>query len=235
MRCATRSARYPADSPLTLDPELLRKRTNDNPVFYVQYAHARTHHVGRERRGIRRRPHAPSRPSCSTHETESRRCSARSQDFPRIVAQAAELREPHRVARYLEELAGLYHRWYDNCRVIPLGDEPVDDLHRTRLWLNDATGTGPPQRLWDCWSFGTDQNVGHAPSAHHQTPGDHAGRRAGAHGRRRSSPTGGCAARSPTASSTRSSNRSGCSAGEAHVQAAGFSALAQLATGRRST
>ena len=48
--------------------------------------------------------------------------------------------EPHRVARYLEELAGLYHRWYDNCRVIPLGDEPIEDVHRTRLWLNDATG-----------------------------------------------------------------------------------------------
>jgi arginyl-tRNA synthetase len=62
------------------------------------------------------------------------------QEFPRIVAQAAELREPHRVARYLEELAGLFHRWYDNCRVLPLGDEPVGDLHRTRLWLNDATG-----------------------------------------------------------------------------------------------
>ncbi|HAN24249.1 MAG TPA: arginine--tRNA ligase, partial [Microbacterium ginsengisoli] len=48
--------------------------------------------------------------------------------------------EPHRVARYLEELAGLYHRWYDNCRVIPLGDDTIDDVHRTRLWLNDATG-----------------------------------------------------------------------------------------------
>ncbi len=57
-----------------------------------------------------------------------------------MVAQAAELREPHRVARYTEQIAGLYHRWYDNCRVIPLGDEPITDLHRTRLWLNDATG-----------------------------------------------------------------------------------------------
>ena len=80
-----------------------------------------------------------SRPSCSTHETESALLGAL-QEFPRIVAQAAELREPHRVARYIEELAGLYHRWYDNCRVLPLGDEPIGDLHRTRLWLNDATG-----------------------------------------------------------------------------------------------
>jgi arginyl-tRNA synthetase len=131
-------ARYPADSPLTLDPEILRKRTNDNPVFYVQYAHARTHNVGRnaEASGVDRSEFAPE---TLTHETESALLGAL-QEFPRIVAFAAEVREPHRVARYLEELAGLYHRWYDNCRVIPLGDEPVEAVHRTRLWLNDATG-----------------------------------------------------------------------------------------------
>jgi arginyl-tRNA synthetase len=61
-------------------------------------------------------------------------------DFPRVVAQAATLREPHRVARYLEELAAFYHRWYDSCRVTPVGDDEIDDAHRTRLWLNDATG-----------------------------------------------------------------------------------------------
>ncbi|MGU3645572.1 arginine--tRNA ligase [Microbacterium sp. C23T] len=131
-------ARYPADSPLTLDPEILRKRTNDNPVFYVQYAHARTHNVARNAHGsgVDRSEFAPE---LLTHETESALLGAL-QEFPRIVAFAAEVREPHRVARYLEELAGLYHRWYDNCRVIPLGDEPVESVHRTRLWLNDATG-----------------------------------------------------------------------------------------------
>lgn len=131
-------ARYPADSPLTLDPELLRKRTNDNPVFYVQYAHARTHNVGRNASasGVHRTEFAPE---LLTHETESALLGAL-QEFPRIVAFAAEMREPHRVARYLEELAGLYHRWYDNCRVIPLGDGPVEPVHRTRRWLNDATG-----------------------------------------------------------------------------------------------
>ena len=131
-------ARYPADSPLTLDPELLRKRTNDNPVFYVQYAHARTHNVARNAAasGVDRSEFAPE---LLDHETESALLGAL-QEFPRIVAFAAEVREPHRVARYLEELAGLYHRWYDNCRVIPLGDEPIGDVHRTRLWLNDATG-----------------------------------------------------------------------------------------------
>ncbi|HAQ58963.1 MAG TPA: arginine--tRNA ligase [Microbacterium sp.] len=131
-------ARYPADSPLTLDPELLRKRTNDNPVFYVQYAHARTHNVARNAAdsGVDRSEFAPE---SLTHETESALLGAL-QEFPRIVAFAAEVREPHRVARYLEELAGLYHRWYDNCRIIPLGDAPVEAVHRTRLWLNDATG-----------------------------------------------------------------------------------------------
>ena len=131
-------ARYPADSPLTLDPEILRKRTNDNPVFYVQYAHARTHNVARnaEDSGVDRSEFVPE---LLTHETESALLGAL-QEFPRIVGFAAEVREPHRVARYLEELAGLYHRWYDNCRVIPLGDAPIEPVHRTRLWLNDATG-----------------------------------------------------------------------------------------------
>jgi arginyl-tRNA synthetase len=130
--------RSPADSPLSLDPELLQKRTNDNPVFYVQYAHARTHNVARNAAdsGVDRSAFAPE---LLTHETESALLGAL-QEFPRIVAFAAEVREPHRVARYLEELAGLYHRWYDNCRVIPQGDDPVEDVHRTRLWLNDATG-----------------------------------------------------------------------------------------------
>ncbi len=130
--------RSPADSPLALDPELLQKRTNDNPVFYVQYAHARTHNVSRNAAdsGVDRSEFAPEQ---LTHETEAALLGAL-QEFPRIVAFAAEVREPHRVARYLEELAGLYHRWYDNCRVIPQGDDPIETVHRTRLWLNDAAG-----------------------------------------------------------------------------------------------
>jgi arginyl-tRNA synthetase len=130
--------RYPADSPLTLDPEILQRKTNDNPVFYVQYAHARTRAVARnaEASGVDR---GAFDASLLTHESESSLLGILA-EFPRIVRQAAELREPHRVARYAEELAGAYHRWYDNCRVTPLGDEPITDLHRTRLWLNDATG-----------------------------------------------------------------------------------------------
>jgi len=131
-------ARSPADSPLTLDPEILQRRTNDNPVFYVQYAHARTSAVARNAAaaGVTRDAFDAS---LLTHETESILLAALA-DFPRVVRQAAELREPHRVARYLEALAGSYHRWYDSCRVSPLGDEEITDVHRTRLWLNDATG-----------------------------------------------------------------------------------------------
>ena len=131
-------ARYPADSPLALDGEKVRSRTNDNPVFYVQYAHARTCAVDRNAAaaGVDRSAFAPE---LLTHETETE-LLGKLQQYPAIVAGAAELREPHRVARFLEELAAAYHRWYDNCRVIPLGEEPVGDLHRTRLWLNDAAG-----------------------------------------------------------------------------------------------
>ncbi|MFJ4158614.1 arginine--tRNA ligase [Microbacterium testaceum] len=130
--------RSSADSNLDIDLDVLQKRTNDNPVFYVQYAHARTHNVARNAAdsGVDRSEFAPE---LLDHESESALLGAL-QEYPRIVAYAAEVREPHRVARYLEELAGLYHRWYDNCRVTPIGDAPVEPVHRTRLWLNDATG-----------------------------------------------------------------------------------------------
>jgi arginyl-tRNA synthetase len=130
--------RSSADSMLDIDLGLLTKRTNENPVFYVQYAHARTAAVARNaaESGVTRDGFDAS---LLSHETESVLLGALA-DFPRVVRQAAELREPHRVARYLEELAGAYHRWYDACRIIPQGDEPASDLHRTRLWVNDATG-----------------------------------------------------------------------------------------------
>jgi arginyl-tRNA synthetase len=131
--------RSSSDSQLDIDLDLLGKKTNDNPVFYVQYAHARTCAVARnaEASGVRREDGFA--PELLDHEAESQLLGVL-QEFPRIVAQAAELREPHRVARYIEEVAGYYHRWYDKCRVIPQADEEVTDLQRSRLWLNDATG-----------------------------------------------------------------------------------------------
>jgi arginyl-tRNA synthetase len=130
--------RSSSDSQLDIDLDLLSKRSNENPVYYVQYAHARTRSVEARAAasGVDRSGFAPE---LLTDESESALLGAL-QEFPRIVALAAELREPHRVARYLEELAGLYHTWYAATRVNPLGDEAVTDLHRTRLWLNDATG-----------------------------------------------------------------------------------------------
>ena len=125
------------NSTLDIDLEQLVKKTNDNPVFYVQYAHARTRQVAKNAASLNV-DDSEFDPSLLAHETESELLAALS-EFPRVVAQAAQFREPHRVARYLEQVAGSYHRWYDNCRVTPLGDKPVETVHRTRLWLNNAT------------------------------------------------------------------------------------------------
>jgi len=131
-------ARSSADSSIDLDLDLLASAKNENPVFYVQYAHARTVNVGRNAgdAGVRKEDGFDA--SLLDHESEAV-LLGQIAELPRVVAQAAELREPHRVARYLEELAGSYHKWYDQRRVTPFGDEEVSDVHRTRLWLNDAT------------------------------------------------------------------------------------------------
>ena len=135
-------ARYSMDSTIDIDLDLLVQRSNDNPVFYVQYAHARTCNVAKLAAADDVRRADGFDPALLTHETEAALLAILG-DYPRIVAQAAALREPHRVARYLEDLAARYHKWYDECRVRPAlidGEaEPVTDLHRTRLWLNDAT------------------------------------------------------------------------------------------------
>jgi arginyl-tRNA synthetase len=131
-------ARSSINSQLDIDLEQLQKKTNDNPVFYVQYAHARTAQVAKNAASLSV-DRAEFDPSLLSHESESE-LLAKLSEFPRVVAQAAEFREPHRVARHLEEIAGSYHRWYDNCRVTPMSGAAVETVHRTRLWLNDATG-----------------------------------------------------------------------------------------------
>ena len=131
--------RYPVDSPLVLDLDQMIKRTNDNPVFYVQYAHARIASLLRNAAELGIDVAAAEfDPSMLAHERESV-LIANLGDFPRVVASAAELREPHRVARYLEDLATDYHRFYDACRVLPQGDEPVTPTVIARLWLCSAT------------------------------------------------------------------------------------------------
>ncbi|HEX7535946.1 MAG TPA: arginine--tRNA ligase [Dermatophilaceae bacterium] len=150
--------RFSTDSMIDIDLDLLRKHTNENPVYYVQYAHARTCNVTRlaGEDGVHLADGFD--PSLLTHDSEAALLAILG-DFPRIVAQAARMREPHRVPRYLEDLAGRYHKWYDDCRVRPReADEEVTDLHRTRLWLNEATrvvlanglgllGVSSPERL----------------------------------------------------------------------------------------
>jgi arginyl-tRNA synthetase len=131
-------ARSSTDSPLTLDLDVITRQKNDNPVFYVQYVAARTASVNRNAAGIGLVRGDDFDAALLVHEKELDLLKALG-DFPAVVATAAELREPHRVARYLEDLAAAYHRFYDNCRVLPMGDEPITELNRARLWLNDAT------------------------------------------------------------------------------------------------
>ena len=121
---------------LDIDIDLWTKATSDNPVFYVQYAHARVSSILRNAADLGLAPE--SHPELLTHEKEGVLLRALA-EFPRVVQGAADLREPHRVARYLEETAATYHRFYDTCRVLPMGDEEPSDLHRARLMLVDAT------------------------------------------------------------------------------------------------
>ncbi|MFF5293631.1 arginine--tRNA ligase [Paractinoplanes globisporus] len=133
-------ARYSSDSPINLDIAVWTKAGNDNPVYYVQYVAARTANVARNAAEVGLTKDGKFDPSLLVHEKENDLLKALG-EYPEVVARAAELREPHHVARYLEEVAGAYHRFYDKCRVLPQGDEPITDLQRARLWLNDATRT----------------------------------------------------------------------------------------------
>jgi len=131
-------ARSSIDSNLEIDLDTWRKQSNDNPVFYVQYAHARTRAVARNAAaaGIERDGFDPA---ALSHPSEAILLGLLA-DLPRVLAQAAELREVHRVARFCEQVASAYHKWYDRCRCIPTADQPIGPVHRARLFLNDATG-----------------------------------------------------------------------------------------------
>lgn len=131
--------RYPVETPMTMDIDVLRRNTNENPVYYVQYAHARIAAVLRNAQelGIDSSLVAFD-PSQLLHDRENELLGALA-EFPRVVATAAELREPHRIARYLEDLAGVYHGFYADCRVLPMGDEPAGAIHSSRLNLCAAT------------------------------------------------------------------------------------------------
>jgi arginyl-tRNA synthetase len=127
--------RSSVDSTLDVDIDLLRRRSNDNPVFYVQYAHARLASLARNAADLGVNPGGEYGLLEHPREGDLIRTLG---EFPTVVASAAELREPHRVARYLEALASAYHKFYDSCRVLPMGDEETTELHRARLALCDA-------------------------------------------------------------------------------------------------
>jgi arginyl-tRNA synthetase len=131
--------RFPTDTPMVMDVDLLRKNTNENPVYYVQYAHARICAVLRNAKelGINYGLKFYS-PELLKHERERELVGLLAQ-YPKVLLSAAQLRQPHRVARYIEELAAQYHRFYNDCRVLPLGDEKVSDLNSARATLSQAT------------------------------------------------------------------------------------------------
>jgi arginyl-tRNA synthetase len=130
-------ARYSLDSTIDLDLDLWTRRSKDNPVYYVQYAHARISSLLRNaaQAGITRGDRYD--PALLTHDRENDLLKALA-EFPAVVAAAAELRQPHRVPRYLEDLSGTYNRFYDTCRVLPRDDGPLDETGRARLWLAEA-------------------------------------------------------------------------------------------------
>ncbi|MBM6980176.1 MAG: arginine--tRNA ligase [Actinomyces succiniciruminis] len=132
-------ARSSMDSMIDIDLNLLASTSNDNPVYYVQYAHARICSVARNaaERGVSRDAGFDPAQLDTPHDAQLLGVLAQ---YPAIVAQAAALREQHRIARYLETLAAAYHTWYGATRVTPRGDDPVDAGHVARLWVNDAVG-----------------------------------------------------------------------------------------------
>ncbi|MFJ6137316.1 arginine--tRNA ligase [Kitasatospora sp. NPDC092286] len=135
-------ARSSTDSTITLDINVLTSQTNENPVYYVQYAHTRMCGVARKaaQLGVDKGAAEDFKPELLSTSWENDILGALG-EFPRVLATAGELREPHRVARFLEDLAGKYHRLYENCMFLPKGDEELTDTHRARLWLVEATRT----------------------------------------------------------------------------------------------
>jgi arginyl-tRNA synthetase len=133
-------ARYSMDSAIDVDLDLWASRSSDNPVYYVQYAHARICSLLRAAAAADVPWDDGYDPALLAHEQESDLLRLLG-EFPEVAASAAELRQPHRVARYTEQLAGSYHRFYDGCRVLPADGEPSPAVTSARLWLADATRT----------------------------------------------------------------------------------------------
>jgi arginyl-tRNA synthetase len=131
--------RYPVDTPMVMDVDVLKRNTNENPVYYVQYAHARIAAVLRNAAELNISVDLEGFDSSQlTHDRENE-LLGKLAEFPRVVATAAQLRQPHRIARFLEDLAGTYHGFYADCRVLPMGEENPTALHTARLLLCTST------------------------------------------------------------------------------------------------
>ncbi len=129
--------RSSVDTPIDIDLALWSSASNENPVYYVQYAHARLCALARNAADLGVAADTAHLDQL-THDKEGTLIRSLG-EFPRVLKTAAALREPHRVSRYLEDLAGDYHRFYDSCRVLPQGDEQAGPLHAARLALCAAT------------------------------------------------------------------------------------------------
>jgi arginyl-tRNA synthetase len=129
--------RSSVDTPIDIDLALWSSASNENPVYYVQYAHARLAALARNAAELDLGP-STEHLDLLTHEKEGTLIRNLG-EFSRVLKIAAGLREPHRVSRYLEDLAGDYHRFYDSCRVLPQGDEAPAELNAARLALCQAT------------------------------------------------------------------------------------------------
>ncbi|NKY68062.1 arginine--tRNA ligase [Corynebacterium mucifaciens] len=129
--------RSSVDSTLDIDLDLWTKQSSDNPVYYVQYAHARLCSIERKAidAGV---SYAEPDLSLLSHDKEGDLIRTLG-EFPAVVKAAAELREPHRIARYTEELASAFHKFYDACQILPKAGEDAEPIHAARLALAMAS------------------------------------------------------------------------------------------------
>jgi arginyl-tRNA synthetase len=129
------------DQAAVLDLDLVRSQSMENPVFYIQYAHARIASIERVRteRGIERRPLTEVDLSLLTHTRELELLRSL-EELPDVVADAGRDRAPHKVTAWVRALAGAFHGFYHDCPV--LAETVGDDLTQARLWLVEAARVG---------------------------------------------------------------------------------------------
>jgi arginyl-tRNA synthetase len=129
------------DSPQTFDFDVVKSQAMENPVFYVQMAHARIRSIRRvaEERGVLRAPLEDVELTHLTHERELEVLRALS-ELPDVVLLACRERAPHKVTTWVRELAGAFHGFYHDCYV--LGDGVAPELTQARLWLVESAEIG---------------------------------------------------------------------------------------------